>query len=349
MVKHWMVGAAIAAMAVAGCGKPGTDAPATDGKATMKIGVVLDKGGVTDQSFNASAWSGAQRAEKDLGVQAAYAESREDADFARNLRAYAKQNYDLVFAMGYPEQDAYNLVSGEYPETRFVIVDGAAAKTPNAAGVAFREEEGTFLAGALAACMSRTGTIGFVGGMRGPVITRFESGYKAGAKMARPDIRILTQYTGSWDDSGKGRSMAGMQFAQGADIIFHAAGKSGLGVLNAVRDQPEGRYVIGVDSDQDGIVPGRVLTSMIKNVGNAVYDFTRDVQAGKFAPGDHSYGLKEYGVGLSEMKYTGDKVPLEVMEQVMGYRTKIISGEIKPPATEAALKAFLQEHGLSDG
>ena len=345
-MKPWILGAAAATVLAVGCQKPAVNT-APGGKEQLKVGIVLDKGGVNDQSFNASAWRGAQRAEKELGVDANYAESQQDSDYARNLRAYAKQGYDVLFAIGYPEQDAYNLVSGEYPETKFVIVDGASAPTPNAAGVTFREEEGTFLAGALAAQMSKTGTIGFIGGMHSPVITRFESGYKAGAKMARPDIKVLTQYTGSWDDSGKGQSMAQMQFSQGADIIFHAAGKCGLGVINAVKGQPDGAYVIGVDSDQDHIVQGKVLTSMIKNVDNTVFDFTKRVQAGEFQPGDRSYGLKEGGVGLSEMKYTKDKVPAEMMAKVNAFKDRIISGEINPPGTAAELAGFYRKHGLT--
>lgn len=344
-MKPWIPATLGAAALLAGCNKPAT-APNAAKDGAIRVGIVLDKGGVNDQSFNASAWRGAQRAEKDLGIVAQYAESQQDTDYPRNLRAYAKQGFNLIFAIGYLEQDAYDLVSKEYPDNYFVIVDGSSADTPNAAGVTFREEEGSFLAGALAALMSDTGTIGFVGGMHSPVITRFESGYKAGAKMARPDVRILTQYTGSWEDSGKGQAMAQMQFSQGADIIFHAAGKSGLGVINAVKSQPEGRYVIGVDSDQDHLAEGKVLTSMVKNVDNAVFDFTKRVQGGAFTPGDHSYGLKEGGVGLSEMKYTKDKVPAEVMKKVDAFSDRIIAGEIDPPGTEEQLTAFYTAHHL---
>jgi basic membrane protein A len=343
-LKRWIIGLAAAA-ALAGCQKKPTPTPT--GGAGLKVGVVMDKGGPGDKSFNASAWRGAQSAQSNLGVQAQYAQSTQETDYARNLRSYAKQGYDLVFAIGYLEQDAYNQVAAEFPKTKFVIIDGQSAKAPNAAGITFKEQEGSFLVGALAAGMSKTGKIGFVGGMHGPVIGRFESGYIAGAKTMRPDIQILSQYTESWDDIGKGQTNATMQFQQGADIIFHAAGKCGLGVINAAKTQGAGKYAIGVDSDQDGEAPGKVLTSMVKNVDKAVYEYCQKVKSNEFSAGDHPYGLKEGYVGLSEMKYTKNDVPPEVMQKVDALKAKIIAGEIVPPGTPAELKAFAAKNKLT--
>jgi basic membrane protein A and related proteins len=342
-LKRWIIGVAAIA-ALAGCTKKPIPAP-TSGK-TMRVGIVTDKGGIGDQSFNASAWRGAQSAEQNLGVKAQSAQSALESDYARNMRSFAKQGYDIVFAVGYLEQDAYNQVSGEFPNTKFVIIDGQAAKGANTAGITFKEQEGSFLVGALAAGMSKSGTIGFVGGMHGPVIGRFESGYVAGAKMMRPDIKISSQYTESWDDSGKGQNCATMQFAQGADIIFHAAGKCGIGVINAAKEQGTGKYAIGVDSDQDHLAPGKVLTSMVKNVDKAVYDFTLKAKNNQFSAGNHEYGLKEDGVGLSEMKYTKTDVPPEVMAKVDAFKAKIIAGEIFPPGTPAELKAFAEKNNF---
>lgn len=343
-MKRWIIGLAAVA-ALSGCqNKPAkTSSP---GAAGLKVGVVMDKGGPGDKSFNASAWRGAQSAQSNLGVQAQYAQSAQETDYARNLRSYAKQGYQLVFAIGYLEQDAYNQVAAEFPNTDFVIIDGQSAKTPNAAGVTFKEQEGSFLVGALAAAMSKTGKIGFVGGMHGPVIGRFESGYVAGAKMVRPDIQILSQYTESWDDIGKGKTNATMQFQQGADIVFHAAGKCGLGVIDAAKDQGAGKYAIGCDSDQDGEAPGKVLTSMVKNVDKAVYDYCEKVKNHQFAAGDHPYGLKEGFVGLSEMKFTKNDVPDGVMQKVDALRAKVIAGEVVPPATPAELKAFAAKNNF---
>ena len=345
-MKPWIIGLA-AVVALAGC-TPKKAAPTTGGAKKLLLGVVTDKGGVGDQSFNASAWRGAQSAQQNLGVEARYAQSQMESDYARNLRSYAKQNYDLIVAVGYLEQDAYNQVVEEYKntKTKFVIIDGHSAKGPNAAGITFKEQEGSFLAGALAAGMSKTGTIGFIGGMHGPVIGRFESGYVAGAKMMRRDIKILSQYTESWDDSSKGQIQAQQQFSTGADIIFHAAGKCGLGVINAAKLQGTGKYAIGVDSDQDHLAPGKVLTSMVKNIDKAVYGFTLKVKNNQFTPGDHQYGLKEDGVGLSEMKYTKSDVPADVMAKVDAFKQKIIAGEIVPPATPAELTVFAAKNGF---
>ncbi|HEY3415215.1 MAG TPA: BMP family ABC transporter substrate-binding protein [Armatimonadota bacterium] len=346
-MKPWIISLAAVA-SLAGCQpKQSTPGPA-GGSKKLLLGVVTDRGGINDQSFNASAWRGAQNAQKDLGVEARYAQSQMESDYARNLRSYAKQGYDLIVAVGYLEQDAYNQVAAEYKDTKtkFVIIDGQAANTPNAAGITFKEQEGSFLVGALAAGMSKTGTIGFIGGMHGPVIGRFESGYVAGAKMMRPDIKIISQYTESWDDSSKGQIQAQQQFSTGADIIFHAAGKCGLGVINAAKLQGPGRYAIGVDSDQDHLAPGKVLTSMVKNVDKAVYDFTQKVKSNQFTPGDHQYGLKENGVGLSEMKYTRKDVPADVMAKVDAFKQKIIAGDIVPPATPAELTAFAAKNNF---
>lgn len=345
-MKRWIIGLAAVA-ALAGC-QPKQPSPTSGGGKKLMLGIVTDKGGIGDQSFNASAWRGAQSAEQNLGVTAKYAQSQMESDYARNLRSYAQQDYDIIVAVGYLEQDAYNQVSQEYKDkkTKFVIIDGQSAKGPNAAGITFKEQEGSFLVGALAAGMSKTGTIGFIGGMHGPVIGRFESGYVAGAKMMRPDIKIMSQYTESWDDSSKGKIQAQQQFGTGADIIFHAAGKCGLGVIDAAKEQGTGKYAIGVDSDQDHLAPGKVLTSMVKNVDKAVYDFTLKVKDNQFTPGDHQYGLKEDGVGLSEMKYTKNEVPAEVMAKVEAYKKKIVAGEIVPPATPAELKAFAAKNNL---
>jgi basic membrane protein A len=340
--------AAVAAVLAAGCGGKDKAAPgsnATGGK-EFRIAVVTDKGGINDQSFNASAWRGAERAQKELGVKARVAESQEESDYATNLRSFAKQGYDVVYAIGYLEQEAYNQVSREYPNTKFLIIDGESAPTPNAAGVKFMEQEGSFLVGALAAGMSKSGVIGFVGGMHGPVISRFENGYKAGAKTVNPNIRILSTYTESWEDSGKGKEAALMQFSQGADVIFHAAGKCGLGVFAAVKDQPEGKWAIGVDSDQDHLVQGRILTSMVKRVDNAVFETTKQAMAGKFKPGNQTFGLKDDGVGLSEMKYTKDKVPADLLKKIDGYKADIIAGKIVVPGTDADYKAWAAKAGV---
>jgi basic membrane protein A len=321
---------------IAGCAK---QAPKTDtGK--IKAAVVTDVGGIGDLSFNAMAWSGLQRAGKDLGIDVKFLESKEQADYAMNLRRFAEQGYDLVFAVGFLMEDAVKDVAPKFPKTKFAIIDGNAPKLANCASLKFREDEGSFLAGALAGAMSRTGKIGFVGGMEVDLIKKFECGYKAGAITMRPGTKVLAAYTGKWDDPGKGTELAMAEFGQGADIIFHASGSCGLGVIGAARSKGKGYYAIGVDADQDYIAPGRVLTSMMKRVDNAVYSTCKSVVEGKFQPGDHVFGLKEGGVGLSPLKYTKKDIPPEVLAKLDTLQKMIVEGKLVPPKTTAELKAF---------
>ncbi|HET6453013.1 MAG TPA: BMP family ABC transporter substrate-binding protein [Armatimonadota bacterium] len=302
--------------------------------------VVTDTGGIGDLSFNAMAWSGLQRAGKELGIDVKFLESKEQADYAVNLNQFAQQGYDLVFAVGFLMEDAVKETAPKYPKTKFAIIDGNAPHLPNAAALKFKENEGSFLAGALAASMSKTGKIGFIGGMEVDLIKRFECGYRAGAMTINPKVKVLTAYTGKWDDPGKGNELAMAQFGQGADIIFHASGSCGLGVIGAAKTKGPGYYAIGVDADQDYIAPGRVLTSMMKRVDNAVYSTCKSVAQHDFQPGDHVFGLKEGGVGLSPMKYTKKDIPPGVLAKIEKLRQQIIEGNIKPPATVEELKEF---------
>lgn len=341
-MKKWIFVLMATSLVLAGC-RNGEKANGNG----FRVGVVVSEGGLNDQSFNASAWKGAQQAQKELGVQIQAAQSMEGPSvYTRNLRSFAQQKYDLVFAVGYPFIDAVNQVVPEFKDVKFVLIDADAPKANNAISLKFKEEDGSFLCGALAAGMSKTGRIGFVGGMHGPLITKFEDGYRAGAKIVNPNITVMSQYTESWVDTAKGKEMALLQYANGADIIFHAAGRAGIGVISAAKDQPAGRYAIGVDSDQDSLAPGKVLTSMVKRVDLAVYDTIKDAKSGRVAPGVRVYGLKEGGVGLSEMKYTKDEVPASVMKRVDELRAKVIAGQIKVPTTNAELNAFYAKNNI---
>lgn len=306
----------------------------------LKAAVVTDVGGIGDLSFNAMAWQGLQRAGKDLGIEVKFLESKEQADYVSNLTRFAEEGYDLVFAVGFLMEDAMAQVAPKYPKTKFAIIDGNAPQCDNACALKFREEEGCFLAGALAAAMSRSGTIGFIGGMEVPLIKRFECGYKAGALTMRPGVKVLAAYTGKWDDPAKGTELALAQFGQGADIVMHASGSCGLGVISAAKQKGKGYYAIGVDADQDYIAPGRVLTSMMKRVDNAVYSTCKAVVDGEFTPGDHVFGLKEGGVGLSPMKYTRKDIPSEVLKKIDALEGLIVSGKLRPPKDPKELKSF---------
>ncbi len=322
-----------------GCSKK-APAPAENSAGKIKVAVVTDVGGIGDRSFNAMAWEGVQRAGKELAIGTKFLESKEQADYATNLSRCAQQGYDLVFAVGFLMEDAIAKVAPKYPKTKFVIIDGNAPEADNAAALKFREEEGCFLVGAVAAMVSKTGKIGFIGGMEAPVIKRFEAGYQAGAKFVADDSRFVTAYTGRFDDPAKGKELALAQFAQGADIVMHASGSCGLGVIEAAKQKGRDYYAIGVDADQDYIAPGRVLTSMMKRVDNAVYSMCKDVAEGKFTPGDHVFGLKEGGVGLSPMKYTKDTLPAGGIDRIEEIKSMIIEGKIVPPKTPEELKAW---------
>ncbi len=336
-----------ASLFLAGCPSGGgsettsTTAPAAKGKASgspaaasgIKAGLVTDVGGINDKSFNASAWEGMQRAEKELGVAVKFTESKQNADYVRNLTQYARSGYDVVFALGFRMQDALKEVAPRYPDVKFAIIDGDAPDLPNCASYKFREEQGSYLAGALAGAMTKSNKVGFVGGEQQPLIQKFEAGYAAGVKETNPKAQVVVGYAQSFTDAAKGSEIAISQMGSGADIIYHAAGNVGTGVIKAVQAKGPGFYAIGVDRDQDGDAPGRVLTSMVKRVDNAVFDVCKSVVDNSFKPGTVTLGLKEGGVSLSEMKYTKKDVPADVMTKIDALKADIIAGKITPPTT----------------
>ena len=323
-------------------GVPG-GAPTTK---SFRAALVLDTGGVDDKSFNAAAYAGLKKAENDLALGkegVAMVESKAASDYKSNLTNFASQGYDVVFAVGFKMQDALKEVAPQFPNVKFAIVDGADPKEPNCSALQFKEEQGTFLAGFLAASVSKTKKIGFVGGEEIDLIKKFEAGYRAGAKTAGfdPDKQVLRAYTGDWNDTAKGRANADLEFGSGADIIFAAAGRAGLGVITAAEAKGKGFYAIGVDQDQDDVAKGRVLTSMVKHVDTAVFDTISRVKEGKFAPGSNIYELKQGGVGLSEMKYTKQDVPANVLAQIEKLKQMIVEGKIVPPTKLEDVKGFV--------
>jgi basic membrane protein A len=219
-------------------------------------------------------------------------------------------------------------------------VDGNAPDLPNCVSLKFREQEGSFLVGALAGAMTKTNVLGFVGGMEIPLIKKFEAGYRAGVMTTNPKAKVLVGYTGNWTDSAKGKELALSQFERGADIVYHASGQCGLGVIEAAKARGKGHFAIGVDSDQDYLAPGFVLTSMIKSVDNAVFEVCKSVQEGTFQPGTRDLGIKENGVGLSPMQYTKHLVPQQVLDKIETLRQMIAEGKLKVPQSEEELKAF---------
>src|SRR2546426_693413 len=264
--------------------------------------------------------------------------------FAFCLRAFAERDYDLIIGVGFAQAPIMQAVARDYPNIHFAIVDGAVfeddGKTPksNVASLVFKEHEGSYLVGILAAKTSKTGTIGFLGGMDIGLIHRFEKGYEEGAKSVNPNIRIIQNYVGvtdgAWNNPGKGKELSLAPIGKGADVIFTAAGNSGLGAFDAVvqAGKENGRathFVIGVDSNQNMVKPGYVLTSMVKRVDNAVYNIISDVVAHKFQGGFHVFGLDSDGVAYTLDQYNKDLITPEMIKEAEAAKQKIIAGEIK--------------------
>lgn len=343
MKARWILLALSVLLLFAACAKkpaPSTTGTASTGGKRLRAAMVTDIAGIGDRSFNESAWRGLKRAEKELGAEVRYLESVKLPDYEQNLRLLAQQGYDVVIAVGFAMEDALKKVAPQFPNTIFAIVDGNAPDLPNCVSLKFREHEGSFLVGALAGAMTKTGIVGFVGGMEIPLIKKFESGYRAGVMTTNPRAKVLVGYTGNWTDSAKGKELALSQFERGADIVYHASGQCGLGVIEAAKKMGKGHFAIGVDSDQDYIEPGFVLTSMIKSVDNAVFEVCREVAEGRFKPGTRDMGIKENGVGLSPMQYTKHLVPKEVLDKIETLRQMIADGRLNVPQSEEELKGF---------
>ncbi len=308
-----------------------------DDKAKIHVGIVFDIGGKDDRSFNAAAWEGVQRAAKDFPIVLRDIEPGTPNAIEPAMRAFAERGFDLIIGVGFAQAPIMEQVARDYPNIHFAIIDGV-SEMPNVASLVFKEHEGSYLVGMLAAKNSKTGTIGFLGGMDIGLIHRFEKGYEEGAKAVNPNIRVIQNYVGvtdgAWNNPGKGKELSLAQIGKGADVIFTAAGNSGLGAFDAVEQQGKqnGRathFVIGVDSDQNMLKPGFVLTSMVKRVDNAVYNIVQDVVNHRFSPGLHVFGLDKDGVGYAMDKFNQDLISPEAIEQVETAKKKIIAGEIK--------------------
>ena len=308
--------------AACGKGKTGTD------KAVKKIGIVLSIGGLGDKSFNDSAFRGLENAKKDLGIEFSYVEPQSPSEDEQYLRKYAEGKYDLVIAVGFLMKDACEKVAKEFPDTKFAIIDSV-IELPNVASIVFKEEEGSFLVGALAAMMSKTGTIGFVGGIDVPLIRKFLVGYEQGALYVNKNIKVKSLFVGGqnpFSDPVKGKESAVSLIKQKADVVYHAAGGTGLGVIEGAKEQKV--FAIGVDSDQDYIAEGTVLTSMMKYVDNAVYATVKDIINGTFTGGVHSLGLKEDGVGTTAFTYTKTAIGETNIQKLEQIKKDIIDGKI---------------------
>jgi basic membrane protein A len=296
------------------------------------VAIVLDKGGKDDKSFNTAAWEGAQKAAAGGGVELKDVETMDDALFEPNLRTFAERGYDLVIGIGFAQQEAIERTAKAFPAIHFAIVD-ATVDLPNVASLIFNEHEGSFIVGAIAAATSETGTVGFVGGMDVPLIRRFEMGYAAGARHVRPDVKILSNFVGvtsdAWNNPTRGKELAQGQYRRGADVIFAAAGASGLGVFDAAEEMD--RFVIGVDANQNWIKPGFVLTSMLKRVDVAVHDVIRDAVAGRFQGGVRQFTLANGGIGYAMDEHNEAILTPRVQAIADSLEKEIVAGRIAVP------------------
>jgi basic membrane protein A len=312
-------------------------ATALPAKAT-KVGLVFDVGGRGDKSFNDAAFRGLERAKKELGIEFEYIEPSEAADRENALRQFASGPFDLVIGIGFIFTDDINRVATAFPKKPFAGVDYAPNANkpmpPNVVALKFREQEASFLGGVVAALTSKTKVIGFVGGMDVPLIHKFEAGYKAGALWADPKVKVLSAYAGvtpeAFKDPSKGKEIALSQIGQGADVIYHASGSTGLGVFEAARDKKI--LAIGVDSDQYHDAPGFILTSVTKQVDEAVYRTIKAAKEGKPLKGILELGLKEKGVDYVYDANNKALIPAAARAKAEEARKLIVAGKIKVPS-----------------
>lgn len=331
MIIALAAGATVLGSAFCAMGQNQTSSP----QKRVKVGLVFDVGGLGDKSFNDAAFAGLKRAEKELGIIGEYREPGEGAHREAHLRHFAKGDADLVIGVGFLFTDEIRAMAQDFPQKKFACVDFTIDEREipsNLAALVFREEEGSFLVGALAALKSQTGKIGFVGGVESPLIKKFEAGYVQGAKHIRPDIEVKAVYAGVSDtafkDPQKGKELAASLYDAGCDIIYHASGSTGLGVFKAAEERK--KFAIGVDRDQsDEAAPGVILTSMTKNTDAAVFDVIESVVKGTFKGGIMSLGLKENAVGYVYNDKNKALIGEEIHKKIEELKAKIIRGEIK--------------------
>ena len=306
------------------------------------VGIVAYAVGIEDGGFNQSAWEGLQRLAGTSDCETSFLESNAEGDFQENIHKLVDAGGDLCWAIGYSCADILREEAEEHPDRSFAIVDYAYEDTPsNMTGVMFRAEESAFLAGYVAGCVTESGKLGFIGGESNEVIDQFRYGYQAGAwyagKELGREITVETAYTGSFADVAGGRDLAADMYDRGCDIVFHAAGESGMGVIDAAREA--GKYVIGADKDQSYLAPEQVLTSVLKDVNSAVYQVSRDYLEGNPIGGRTiELGLAEDAVGQSEEHSLYSD---EIYTRMLVLRDRIVSGELDPPAGKPAYEQFI--------
>jgi basic membrane protein A len=293
--------------------------------------VVFDMGGKFDKSFNEGVWNGVKRFMDETGAEVMEFEVTNETQREQAITRMAQRGATVVLGVGFAQADAIDKVAAEYPDKNFAIIDVYWLDRPNLRQYRFEEHEGSYLVGVAAAMASETGTVGFIGGMDVPLIRKFACGYVQGVKDTDPDATVLQNMTGTtpaaWNDPTKGAELARSQIDRGADVVYHAAGGTGLGVIRAVAD--EGELAIGVDSNQYSVAPGHVLTSMLKRVDVAAYDTLMDSMNDEFTSGVVSLGLEEGGVDYVANENNADLLTEDIRAAMEEAKAKIISGEIE--------------------
>jgi basic membrane protein A len=329
--------AVLLALLPAACARK-AESPATSGAGRPVVGLVFDVGGRGDKSFNDQAYAGLERAQQELGIRFATMETGEGADREAAMRQLAAGDAEIIFGVGFLFTDDIRKLATEFPDKKFACVDYTVnpgdTLPPNLVALKFKEEEGSFLVGALAASLTKTGKVGFVGGMQIPLIKKFEAGYVAGVRAVSPRTEVLIKYAGTtgnaFKDPTKGKELGLAEYNQGADIIYHASGSTGLGVFEAAVEK--GKLAIGVDSDQYDSAPGNILTSMVKRVDVAVFETIREVQQGRWTGGVQVFGLEQQGVAWVYDDRNRALIPDAVKARVDSLAAEIVAGRIVPPS-----------------
>jgi basic membrane protein A len=318
------------------CGKKETQTDKKESSLPLKVGLVFDIGGRGDKSFNDAAYKGLETAKSKLGIEFEAIDPGDGADRESSLRKLAsRKDIGLIFGVGFIFTDDINNIAKEFPDKKFACIDYSVDPTKsilsNIEAIEFKEEEGSFLVGALAAYITKTNKVGFIGGMESSLIKKFETGYKQGVIYANPECKVLSAYVSVSPDGfknpGKAKEIALSQYSGGADVIYHASGLSGLGLFEAAREK--NKLAIGVDMDQYKEAPGFVLSSMVKQVDEAVFLTIKDFKENKFTGGIKTFGIKDNGVGYVFDDNNKNLISPEVKEKLDAIRNKLMSGEIK--------------------
>ncbi|MEE0956216.1 MAG: BMP family ABC transporter substrate-binding protein [Eubacterium sp.] len=331
--------AACGGSAKSGSGESASAASTTAGGSDVKVGIVTDVGGVNDGSFNQSAWEGLQKAGDEFGIEVKYLESKTDADYTPNIETFLDDDYDMIICIGYALADALKEEATANPDQKFGIVDDSTlADFDNVTCLMFEAGQSSYLAGYVAGKTTKTNKVGFVLGMSNAMMDEFGYGYNAGVKAANPDCEVINQNANSFTDTAQGKSIANQMVSEGADVIFHAAGGTGLGVIDACKEA--GIWAIGVDSDQSSVAPETVLTSAMKRVDNAVYALAKETVEGKVEAGVQTFDLSDGGVDLAP---TTDNIDPDVLKEVEGIKQDIIDGKVTVPKTAEDYKTAVGE------